>query len=101
MKQIQKRGKVGAWKYTGTVRLNGHSVSLTFPVRSQAKEWTERVERAIKDELATGKPFDKYDYIPKKTAPAKSKRHSVKTNDYKTQRRQSTGRYHAQSKNIS
>ncbi|GCE82690.1 tyrosine-type recombinase/integrase [Komagataeibacter diospyri] len=66
MKQIQKRGKAGAWKYTGTVRLNGHSVSLTFPIRSQAKEWCDRVERAIKDEFATGKPFDKYDFIPRK-----------------------------------
>ncbi|WP_278368537.1 site-specific integrase [Acetobacter orientalis] len=62
MKQIQKRGK----KFTGTVRLNGHSVSLTFSLKSQASEWCQRVELAIKDELARGIPFDKFAFVPKK-----------------------------------
>ncbi|MBS0980826.1 site-specific integrase [Acetobacter thailandicus] len=66
MKQIQKRGSTKNWKYTATVRLNGHSVSQTFTEKTQAREWANRVEIAIKDELARGKPFNKYDFIPKK-----------------------------------
>ena len=71
MKQIQKRGTVKNWKYTATVRLNGHSVSQTFVEKTQAREWSNRVEIAIKDELARGKPFNKYDFIPKKKEKAK------------------------------
>lgn len=72
MKQIQKRGKPGNWKYTGTVRLNGHSVSLTFPLKSQAQEWCDRVEISIKDEMARGIPFDKSNFLPKKPERQKS-----------------------------
>lgn len=72
MKQIQKRGKPGNLKYTATVRLNSHSLTQTFSLKSQASEWCDRVEIAIKDEMARGIPFNKEDYLPKKKAPPKS-----------------------------
>lgn len=73
MKQIQKRGKTNAWKYTATVRLHGYSVTQTFPFKQQATEWADRVEIAIKDELAKGIPFDKNKFVAKKREPTKSK----------------------------
>ncbi|MBS1035549.1 site-specific integrase [Gluconobacter cerinus] len=63
MKQVQQRGK----KFTATVRLNGHSISSTFPKKQQANEWANRVEIAIKDEIVNpANKFRKDDFIAKK-----------------------------------
>ncbi|WP_408873166.1 hypothetical protein [Gluconobacter roseus] len=64
MKQVQQRGK----KFTATVRLNGHSISSTFPKKQQANEWASRVEIAIKDEIVNpANKFRKDDFIAKKS----------------------------------
>lgn len=63
MKQVQQRGK----KFTATIRLNGHSVSSTFPKKSQATEWLTRVEMAIRDEIVNpANVFEKARFLPKR-----------------------------------
>ncbi|GAA4502937.1 site-specific integrase [Gluconacetobacter tumulicola] len=67
MKQVQKRGA----KYTATVRLNGHSLSATFPRKTQANEWATRVDMAIRDEIANpNKIFRRENFLAKKPKPA-------------------------------
>lgn len=69
MKQVQQRGK----RYTATVRLNGHSLTSTFPKKSQAKEWCDRVEIAIRDEIVNpANVFKREDFIAKKAQKPKN-----------------------------
>ncbi len=51
---LQKRGK----RWTANVRLNGHTVSGTFDLKSAADKFAERVRHAIQDAHASGRPFD-------------------------------------------
>ena len=51
---IQKRGK----RWTASIRLNGHSLSMTYDLKTQAAEWSGRVRRAIQECHSRGQQFD-------------------------------------------
>lgn len=54
-------------KITATVRLNGECLSLTFPSKSEAEQWSRRVDIAIRASLSNpDRPFNRQDFLPKK-----------------------------------